>query len=1028
MIIRIVRLRLCLFVLLFISTLSARRLPIQVFTVANGMPRNSARCLVPDPTGLLWICTSEGLVRFDGYQFRVFGPEHGLPSRSIFDFVVSKKGGYWLVTDLGVCRLPPGSRIGDRCVLLEVDNPLGEFQSQSLVEARDGSTWVATSKAVFRMRDDGRKLERAAFPTAGEDIHALAEAPDGSMLVGTETAVYQWSKGRPARNIIAGLAPHFSVTQIYVPSPGEVWLATTRGLFRMTGWQAAQPPLIEAIQFAHPRFMNRLISRRDGTIWTAGSAGISHLELTTDGQASEVEQYSPRDGLPDATIERLAEDRQGNLWGSTESGAGIFRIVNSGVISYYEDDGLGSARIASIFEDLQGHLCVFASERPARVALRTAGAGNASAPSNFRVKNGSHFERIDIRYPPGFYRTGWGWNQFGLQARDGEWWIPTGAGLFRFPKAARPQQLAGRAPAFIYDTKSALGEDEVFRTFEDAAGDIWISTLTPKNELIRWERKTGTFRHWNAGDGWPLDAAATALRQAPSGDMWIGTFEEIVRFRNGRFEVVPILPKDQPAYVRDVYIDRGGRVWVATSRYGLYRCDNPDAPAPVFRTYTTREGLSSNSVRAITEDDAGFIYAGTVRGLDRIDPREPLESHRIRHFGAAEGFPDNEHNVAYRDRQGHLWFGTLDGLAEFDPSKAERLSPPEVYVTRVRVRGEDIPLPWEGARSLRVDLTADKNQFEIEYAGVDLRSAGSLQYEYRLVGVDAGWSQPVDHMSVNYANLPAGRLHFEVRSVTAEGNLGPILSGFDLSVEAPLWRRWWFLALSLTLAAAGARAFFNYRVRQLLAMERLRTRIATDLHDDIGASLTQISILSELARRGASRDVHADLAGIARELVEDMSDIVWAVNPRHDRFDALAHRMRRFASDTLADIELEFDAASLPAEFSVPLEYRRPLYLVFKEAAHNVARHSGATRAAIRIEIDHASLKLTVEDNGCGFDVAAPRDGEGLNSIQRRMKDVGGRAEWESKPGCGARFTATLPLHRHGYLPKLGVIFDAHHK
>jgi ligand-binding sensor domain-containing protein/signal transduction histidine kinase len=1009
-------LRLCLLALLCAAAVPARRLPIQIYTVANGMPRNSARCMVPDPTGLLWICTSEGLVRFDGYQFRVFGPEHGLPSRSIFDFVVSKKGGYWLVTDLGVCRLPPGSRIGDPCVLLNVDRPIGEFQSQSLAESGDGATWVATTKAVFRVSDDGRKLERAPLQTSSGDIHSLAEAPDGSMLVGTEEALYQWSKGRPVRNISARFVPYFSVSQIYVSSPNEVWLATTRGLCRVTGWQAGQAPVIEAIQFDRLRFVNRVLRRRDGAMWTAGWAGISHLESAANGQVIERERYTPRDGLPDAVITGLVEDGQGDLWGATESGAGIFRIVNSGVTTYYQEDGLGSARIASIFEDLQGHLCVTTSIR------------DASDPSNFRVKNGNRFERIDFRYPPGFFRFGWGWNQFGLQSRDGEWWIPTGQGLFRFPKAARPQELAGRTPIAIYDTKSALGENEIFRTFEDSKGDIWMSTLTPKNELIRWERKTNSFRHWNTGDGWPFDAAATVIREAPSGNYWIGTFEEIVRFRNGRFEVLPVLPKEQPSYVRDLYIDHGGRVWVATGRYGLYRSDNPDAPNPVFRTYTTREGLSSNSVRSITEDNGGFIYAGTVRGVDRIDPRVPMEAHRIRHFAAAEGFPDNEHNVAYRDRRGHLWFGTLGGLAEFDPSKAERLSPPEVYVTRVRVRGEDIPLPWEGARSLRVDLSAAKNQFEIEYAGVNLRSEGSLRYEYRLVGVDAGWSQPVEHRSVNYASLPAGRFRFEVRSVTADGQLGPTLSGFDLSVQAPLWRQWWFLALAVTLAAAGARAFFNYRVRQLLAMERLRTRIATDLHDDIGASLTQISILSELARRGASRDVLGDVAGIARELVEDMSDIVWAVNPRHDRFDALAHRMRRFASDTLGDIELEFDATSLPAEFSVPLEYRRPLYLVFKEAAHNVARHSGATRAAIRIELDHRSLKLTVEDNGRGFDVTAPREGEGVNSIQRRMKDVGGWAEWESKPGSGARFTATLPLRRHGNLPKLGGIFEAHRK
>ena len=195
-------------------------------------------------------------------------------------------------------------------------------------------------------------------------------------------------------------------------------------------------------------------------------------------------------------------------------------------------------------------------------------------------------------------------------------------------------------------------------------------------------------------------------------------------------------------------------------------------------------------------------------------------------------------------------------------------------------------------------------------------------------------------------------------------------------------------------------------------MERLRTRIATDLHDDIGASLTQISILTELARRGSAPQVLSDIANIARGLVSDMSDIVWAVNPRHDRFEGLVHRMRRFSSDVLggADIDLVFETGGLPAGVAVPLDARRPFYLVLKEAVNNVARHSGARKAAIRLEVIHGALKLTVTDDGRGFDPSRSHSGEGLVSVARRMREVGGTAAWESHPGGGTRFTAVLPL------------------
>ena len=999
--------RVCLVLLCFAAMLPAHLLPIKVYTTTNGMPRNSARCMTSDSNGMLWICTSEGLVRFDGYQFRVFGPEHGLPSRSIYDFVLSRKGGYWVVSDAGLCRLPAGSKIGDRCRPLEMQGPTGDFQPDCLVESPDGRTWVATSKALFQVSADGRKLEPT--PLHALDIHdnlqSLALTPDGTVLAVSERALFSWKPGEPPRDISNRFPGFRGGSQVLALPSGDLWVATPWGLYHLAGPSGD----VQTIAYPPGHTFGRILFRRDGSMWLAGSE-VARVDIS-GSRLTIAESLSTREGLP-GSVFLLAEDRQGNLWGSSDA-AGIFRIADSGFKSYSQDDGLASPRIGAIFESLRGDLCV----------LSTATAGDSY---NLAVKNGARFERVRYRPPPGIFYAGWGWNQFGLQAHDGQWWFPTGNGLLRFAATARPQDLDGRAPLSVYNSASPLGQDQIFRLFEDSHGDLWIGTLYPLNTLVRWERATGRFHRWTTADGWLEDRGVISIREASSGTLWIATYGEILRFRRGRFELLPVLPSAQVAMVRDLYIDRAGRVWIATSRYGLYRSDNPEADQPVFRNYTTREGLSSDSVRSLTEDDAGMIYAGTVRSVDRIDPQAPPGAHRIHHFTPDDGVPDSEQNVAFRDRRGHLWFGTFDGLAEFDPAKATPLGPPQIYVTRLRVRGEEIPLPWQGARSLHADLAPNKNQFEIQWAGIDLRSVASVRYQYRLVGLDPDWSQPVENTSVNYASLPSGPLHFEVRALTADGQMGASVTALDLSVQAALWRRWWFLALAGLCVASIVGALLKYRVQHLLAMERLRTRIASDLHDDIGASLTQISILTELARRGDSRDALDDVAGMARELVGDMSDIVWAVNPRHDRFDALAHRMRRFASDTLGDLEIDFDAGRLPADFSLPLELRRPLYLVFKEAAHNVARHSGATRAAIRIELGDAFLKLTVEDNGCGFDPAAVPQGEGIGSIQKRMRDIGGKAWWEPLPGGGTRFTAVLPLPSARNLHRLGGIFARH--
>jgi signal transduction histidine kinase/ligand-binding sensor domain-containing protein len=984
------------------ATLFSRHLPIQVFATAQGLPRNFVECMVPGSTGLLWFCTTEGLARFDGYRFRVFGTEDGLPSRTVLNFVPSRKGGFWVVTDRGVCRIAAGSNVGQPCRLLEVDQMQGEFISDGVLESQTGETWFATTTALYRLSADGGRLGRVTLEVpAHHGIRTIADGYDGSVLVGTEFELLEWKASQETRNLSESFGA-IGVHQLLRVSADEIWFVFRNDFFRMVRRGTSQT--IQRQKIESSVSFSSLIRRRDGTICAAGWGGIVRLAIGTGGEIRQVERYTEEDGLPYPGITALSEDAQGDLWGATD-GAGVFRILESGFVSYSTKDGLGNARIASVFEDRSGSVVVQ--------------SGWDVAP-NIRVKERDRFVIIPIRHPPSITYFGWGWNQYIVPAHDGEWWVSTGQALLRFPKLTRDDDLSRTAPK-VYDDRSPLGCKEVFRAFEDSSGDIWVSCLLPKQQLTRWERKTGQFHHWSASEGWPEDNMTTVIREAQPGTFWIGAIQSLVRFRNGRFEVFALSSERSRPGIRDLLLDRAGRLWVASHRLGVFRCDNPNDVTPVFRSYTMREGLSSDALSSLVEDDAGFIYAGGARGVDRIDPRAPIGDARIRHFTVAEGLPDSEQNTAFRDHHGHLWFGTLRGLAEFDPAKVVRQSPPEVYLMRLRVRGEDVPLPWEGARTLSFDLAADRNQIEVEYAGVGIHAPESLRYQYRLGSVNRDWSNPVQQLSVNFASLPSGIFHFEVRAVDSEGQSSSKPAGFDVFIQAPLWRRWWFVTAITALLATGVFTLYNYRVRQLLAMERLRTRIATDLHDDIGASLTQISILSELARRRSTPQVLSDIANIARGIVAEMSDIVWAVNPRHDRFEDLVHRMRRFASDVLggADIELEFETEKLPADIAVPLDARRPLYLIFKEAVNNVARHSGAAEANIRLELDHHVLIMTVEDNGCGFDPTPRYSGEGLTSIARRMRNLGGSAAWDSRQGGGTRFTASLPLPQRTSLHEL---------
>jgi signal transduction histidine kinase len=463
-------------------------------------------------------------------------------------------------------------------------------------------------------------------------------------------------------------------------------------------------------------------------------------------------------------------------------------------------------------------------------------------------------------------------------------------------------------------------------------------------------------------------------------------------------------------------LDQGGRLWIGSSQSGLTRVDDPTVPRPSFTTATVNSSLASPNVRCLIEDADGRIYAGTSRGIDRIDP----ESGRVKHFSTGEGLSSEFVTAAFRDAQGRLWFGTISGLSRLDPAAEPSPSiaePPPALISAIRVRGVAQHISELGESEVTpLTLRADQNQLEIEFFGAAFDTGESLKYQYRLEGIDDDWSPPSELRSVNYGRLPAGSHRFLVRAVRLDGVASETPAIVSVTVLPPIYARWWFIALAALVIGGAGLVAYRTRVAQLLRVERVRARIATDLHDDIGASLSQIAILAEVAkhRRDTGAPELADslqrIADTSRTLVDSMSDIVWAVNPEADSLGDLVHRMRRFAEDTLSgkDVELTFTAPGGQDNLKFGADLRREIHLMLKESVTNVAKHSTCTAVAVEFACDRRHLRLRVSDNGQGFDVAQQTDGNGLASMRRRAAALGGSLLVDSKPGHGTTIVFEL--------------------
>jgi signal transduction histidine kinase/ligand-binding sensor domain-containing protein len=979
---------LCLLAALPFATL-AEQLPVRTYTTADGLASDTVFRVLADSRGFLWLGTSDGLSRFDGYEFATYSTRDGLASGRVADLRETRDGAVWVAMARGLFRLEPHRPAGGSLFVRQrLDDTPEASQANALLETHDGALWCGTEAGLFRLvQQAGRWVAARVDLGTPEGVEALAEDQWGGVWAGTagELRLVR-PDGAVEAHSLPGGRRDLPVLSVYEDANATLWVGTSYRRYRSAPRPSARAPVVfsAAPDGAAEGWGNDFFETRDGTLWIVTTSG---LWRESGPSRSAFVRRGGIDVACDREMWDLDEDRGGNLWLATS--CGLLRLERSGFTGYTSADGLAASAIDSIFESQAGDLIV-TTNLTGRLVHRFDGAT---------------FTAIVPSLEPSY--SGWGWGQTVIQDREGAWWLPTGTGVYRYPQSDRPETAFSRRPEAIYTGR------QVFRVFEDASGDVWLSTTSPPG-LVRWDRATGRLVDRTAATG--IEAEFAAFAETPDGAVWIGTGSGVLlRHRGGSFERFTVAAGTPAGWLRDLYVDDEGRLWIATGGGGLVRVDAPAAARPRFVVYTTAEGLSSDNVWCVVADAWGRIYAGTARGVDRLD----LATGRVKQYTSADGLPRSQPQSAFRDRHGRLWFGSAFGLVRLDPEPAREHAPPRTLVIGLRVAGVARPLPALGQTVLpALQLGPDENSVALELLGLGASLGEPLRYQYRLEGADQEWSPPTAERTLTLANLGSGSYRFLARAVDAEGVVSPEPAAVTFAVAAPLWRRPWFLGLAAVLAAAAVYSGYRYRLRRLLEIERVRTRIATDLHDDIGANLSRIAVLSEVALRDRAGtreeadDRLAMIANISRESVGSMSDIVWAIDPRRDRLEDLVRRMRRFAGEAFAarGIELELRGPEHGRDLKLDHETRRELYLLFKECVTNAVRHSGAASAEVELRVDGRRLGLAVADDGRGFDPAAPSEGSGLESMRRRAAALGGTLHVESAAGKGTRIVVAVPL------------------
>ncbi|HOA61736.1 MAG: ATP-binding protein [Verrucomicrobia bacterium] len=973
-----------------------RREVIDVWDTDVGLPRNSVTAIVRTRDGYLWFGTPNGLVRFDGLRFRVFDAlsTPGLSDSHVVSLLEDRAGNLWIGTETGGVAL-----FGDG-VFTSIGIGQGSTARRLVASVQDatGAVWLYTA--------DGQLWR-----------HANSQF---------SPFVFGFDRPTARRSII-------------VDTAGRVWAGTdgrVASIRPATGAGHLESQIDEEVAVGR---LDALVARAAGGYWRLGDGRVQQFEGTRC--TVDLGAY-PWGAVPVACA---CEDRQGDLLVGT-LGAGVYRFEGGGRVRRHStSDGLSNNYIFSLCVDSDGSLWV-----------GTDGGGlNRIRPQAF--------EAIDVSPDLGVGVV----QTVCTDAKGGLWVGSNGGGLAYYLGSERRR----------YGPEQGLTHLSVWSVLVDRAGDVWVGTQggglfqLREGRLLRvggdaiprlvaalhedrqgrlWVGTTGGLARRDP-DGWRLfttrdglsnDDVRAIVDDGAEG-LWIGTRGGgLNRWSQGRFTAWHRQDGAPGEDVSSLWLDRDGVLWVGTLGNGLGRFENG-----AWTLYTTREGLASNVIGYQLEDDENCLWLGSNTGLMRVARRDLNAFARggtglvdVRTYGKPDGMPTRECTMgsqpgAWRADDGTLWFSTVRGLTGIHLGRLRvNPRPPPVVIEAVLIDGQP-----QGTSSIesrwpeRVVVPAGREHLVIQYTSINLVAPDKGRFRYRMEGHESAWTEAGNIRVARYSRLPPGEYRFCVTASNEDGIWNEVGASFAVSVETPLWQTPWFLGASASLLL-GAIVGLVYlistqrlkrqveRLEQKEALERERARIARDIHDQLGASLTQVALLGELVEGDKADPVEVEaharqISQTARDTTRVLDEIVWAVNPSNDTLDGLMTYVSKYAQEylSLAGVRCRLDVpAELPA-CALPPDARHNLFLAVKEAVTNVVRHAHASAVWIRLKLGADSYVIEIEDNGRGFaveDTAHASSRNGLRNMRQRLEDVGGRFEISPAPEGGTVVRLTAPLGR----------------
>lgn len=1021
----------CLTLLTFCFTLSIAgaqpsTLYFEKINTGNGLSHNKVNCILQDKRGFMWIGTEDGLNRYDGNEFLVF---HSLPGRTdcisgniIKDILEDNEGILWIATaDGGLSkydyRLPPQEQFTQYKFQQDKPYSIPTNTLFDILEDKKGFLWLATGgHLVLRFNKTTEIFDKPVLTgtrtalAIGLDHHdTLWVGRQGGGLLKININTLEYTSDPRYENLYAKL-PHVAVTSLFEDSDQHMWYGSwDKVLYRFrpeSGIEDAFEQSKNAYSFQYDE-ISSIAEDEHGRLWLAGRyAGLQMY----DKQTKRFHQFRSDPALSgtiaDDRVNCIFLDKTGHIWAGTNKGISTAKLEQQFVQQFLPRSFKSSGDPVLIYD--------FYKDKENTLWIGTSNG------IYLKKKNVMAIEHVPIIYKGEALAV----TKF-FKDIDGQMYLGTNYSLFKFNEVNFQIELLpntdkdkvmnhiieSRVVSVIRDTISGhpallVSPYGHFAAYYDLTEHRWVSRVDTAADIVnKFNLKDHLIRKfYRARDG------TIWLAMASQG---LGRWDKIPQpsvhyFKNNPSDPASIGNNN----VYDLVENENGDFWISTYGGGLQYFN---AEKQMFRHMSS----SANLLEGIELDVQGnlwMISGGVLHQYVLSDSSfTTFDLPDLENAGGISG-------DIYRDDDGKFYIAGQNYFISFDPAVIKTEVPhTEIMFTDFRIFNHTYSHLLFGDK---IKLRYNQNYFTIEFASPHFPGSEKMHYRYKMEGVDDDWVNAGTRNSASYPNTGSGNFVFRVQASLDNGRWDEKMASLSISVVPPVWKRWWFLTLVALLVLAIIIGIQRYRVGELLKRQEIRNRIAQDLHDNIGSTLSSISVYSQVAKirnqeniDGTLNELLSKISATSNDMISDMNDIVWAINPRNDSMEKIIQRMESFARPLLAtrniQLTLHYDKEFL--QVNLDMEKRKNMYLIFKEAVNNAFKYAGCSEIIVDLSLVKHRLRMNIRDNGVGFqeqreEAKVTLSGNGLDNIRSRANEMGGEITIQSQPGSGTSIDLSINI------------------